>query len=92
MDIVLESVLSKQTDLENDMQLKFNAYTAMVTQLQAAEAKLRERTPAFTTLQGASVPVKPAKPRRMIFVLAITILVFVGDLTYVLKDYILGKN
>ena len=92
MDIVLESVRSKQTDLENDMQLKFNAYTAMVTQLQAAEAKLRERTPAFTTLQGASVPVKPAKPRRMIFVLAITILVFVGDLTYVLKDYILGKN
>lgn len=92
MDIVLESVRSKQTDLENDMQLKFNAYTAMVTQLQASEAKLRERTPAFTTLQGASVPVKPAKPRRMIFVLAITILVFVGDLTYVLKDYILGKN
>lgn len=92
MDIVLESVRSKQTDLENDMQLKFNAYTAMVTQLQASEAKLRERTPAFTTLQGASVPVKPAKPRRMIFVLAITILVFVGDLTYVLKDYILDKN
>lgn len=92
MDIVLESVRSKQTDLENDMQLKFNAYTAMVTQLQASEAKLRERTPAFTTLQGASVPVKPTKPRRMIFVLAITILVFVGDLTYVLKDYILGKN
>lgn len=92
MDIVLESVRSKQTDLENDMQLKFNAYTAMVTQLQASEAKLRERTPAFTTLQGASVPVKPAKPHRVIFVLAITTLVFVGDLTYVLKGYILGKN
>lgn len=92
MDLVLESVRSKQADLENDMQLKFNAYTAMVTQLQASEAKLRERTPAFTTLQGACVPIKPAKPRRMIFVLAITILVFVGDLTYVLKDYILGKN
>ena len=92
MDIVLESVRSKQADLENDMQLKFNAYTAMVTQLQAAEAKLRERTPAFTTLQGASVPIKPAKPRRMIFVLAITMLVFIGDLTYVLKGYILGKN
>lgn len=92
MDLVLESVRSKQADLENDMQLKFNAYTAMVTQLQASEAKLRERTPAFTTLQGASVPVKPAKPRRMIFVLAITILVFVGDLTYVLKGNILGKN
>lgn len=92
MDLVLESVRSKQADLENDMQLKFNAYTAMVTQLQAAEAKLRERTPAFTTLQGACVPIKPAKPRRMIFVLAMTMLVFVGELIYILKGYILNKN
>lgn len=92
MDLVLTSVRSKQDDLENDMQLKFNAYTAMVTQLQAAEAKLRERTPAFTMLQSASVPIRPTKPLRVFFVLAMTMLVFVGDLVYVLKGYFLGKN
>lgn len=92
MDLVLTSVRSKQEDLENDMQLKFNAYTAMVTQLQAAEAKLRERTPAFTMLKSADVPVRATKPLRMFFVLAMTMLVFVGDLAYVLKGYILGKN
>ena len=92
MDLVLTSVRSKLDDLENEMQLKFNAYTAMVTQLQAAEAKLRERTPAFTMLQSASVPVRASKPLRVFFVLAMTMFVFVGDLAYVLKDYILGKN
>ena len=49
-------------------------------------------TPAFTMLQSASVPVRASKPLRVFFVLAMTMFVFVGDLAYVLKDYILGKN
>lgn len=44
-EITLPSVQSKLEDIENDMQLKFNAYTALNTQLQQAEAKLQERTP-----------------------------------------------
>lgn len=58
MDVVLESYRAKQEDLENDMQLKFNTYTAMQTQLQQAKAKVQERTPAFTVVQSASVPIK----------------------------------
>ena len=30
---------------------------------------IEEKTPAFTTLQNASVPIKPAGPKRAIFVL-----------------------
>lgn len=82
-DIILESFKSKQEDLENDMQLKFNTYSALNTQLQAAKAKLQERTPAFTLLQGASVPQKPSKPKRLLFVLAIGFLTFIFDLGYI---------
>lgn len=74
-DIVLESFRAKQADLENDMQLKYNTYSILTTQLQAAIAKVQERTPAFTVLQGASVPVKPEGPRRMIFIAGMTFLV-----------------
>ncbi|MBQ8701383.1 MAG: chain-length determining protein [Prevotella sp.] len=74
-DIVLESFRAKQTDLENDMQLKYNTYSVLVTQLQSAIAKVQERTPAFTVLQGASVPVKPEGPRRMIFIAGMTFLI-----------------
>ena len=49
------------------MQLRYNAYTAHSTQLQAARAKLREETPAFTQIQSATVPIKPSAPKRMIF-------------------------
>ena len=71
--VSLRSVELKMEDMENDMQLKFNAYTTMNTQLQAAKAKVQERTPAFTVVKGASVPVKPAGPKRMLFVLGMLV-------------------
>ena len=70
-DVIMESVKSKMEDMENDMQLKYNQYTAYNTQYQASIAKLRENTPVFTVLQGASVPVKPAGPKRMLSILGI---------------------
>lgn len=68
-DIVLASVQSEIEDIENDMQLKYNQYTQYQAQYQASIAKLRERTPAFTTLKGANVPIKPSEPKRMFFIL-----------------------
>ena len=68
-DVILESVRSKVEDMENDMQLKYNQYTAMSTQYEAAIAKVREQTPVFTVLQGACVPVKPSSPKRVLTIL-----------------------
>ena len=82
--ISLRSVELKMEDMENDMQLKYNTYTTLNTQMQAAKAKVQERTPAFTLLKGAAVPVKPAGPKRMIFVLAVVFLTFIGTSIYVL--------
>ena len=77
--------------MENDMQLKFNAYTALSTQLHAAHAKVQERTPAFTILKGAAVPIKPTGPKRMIFVLAMLIFASIGVVIYIIKDDILAS-
>ena len=57
-DVMLQSYKMKEEDLENEMQLKYNIYQQVVEQLQLAKAKVQERTPAFTTIQSASVPVK----------------------------------
>ena len=83
-DVILESVRSKQTDLENEMQLQYNAYTQVAAQLQAAEAKVQEDTPAFTTLQSATVPVKKAGPARSKGVLFFVFLVFLGTTVWIL--------
>lgn len=57
-EVMLQSYKMKEADLENEMQLKYNIYQQIVEQLQLAKAKVQERTPAFTTIQSASVPVK----------------------------------
>lgn len=85
-DIVLQSQQSKQDELENEMQMKFNTYQAMSTQLEAMKAKLQERTPAFTTLKSATVPQKPAGPKRIFFVVTMLILSTITLSVWVTRD------
>lgn len=82
---VLVSYQTKLAELENDMQMKFNTYSVINTQLQTAKGKIQERTPAFTIIKGASVPVKPDGPKRMIFVFVMMILTFIVMSVYVVK-------
>lgn len=85
-DVLLRSVSSEIEDMENEMQLRYNTYSAMQTQYQAAVAKVQERTPAFTILKGAAVPVKHAGPKRMISVAMLTFLAAVVLTFLSLKD------
>lgn len=88
MDVTMTSVRSVIEDLENEMQLKYNIYSTMNTQRQTALAKIQENTPAFTTLQSATIPIKPAGPKRMIISLAMVVVVFVGMSLYFLRKEI----
>lgn len=84
-EVILESYKAKQSDLENDMQLKYNTYSTLNTQLQQAVAKVQENTPVFTVIKGASVPLLPAGPKRMSFVLIMMIFAMLGTVLYVCK-------
>ena len=83
-DIILQTVRQKQTDLENEMQLQYNAYQQVAAQLLAAEAKVQEETPAFTTLQSATVPVKKSGPKRAQMCLIFVFLAFLGTSAWIL--------
>ena len=83
-DIILQTVRQKQTDLENEMQLQYNAYTQVAAQLLAAEAKVQQETPAFTTLQSATVPVKKEGPKRAQMCLIFLFLAFLGTTAWIL--------
>ncbi len=83
-DITLPSYQSRLEDLENEMQLRYNTYTTITTQRDMAQAKVQERTPAFTTMQSATVPIKASAPKRMLFCLAMLFLVTCGTIAYLL--------
>lgn len=84
-NIALKSIELKMEDMENDLQLKYNTYTTLNTQLQSAKAKVQERTPAFTVIKGAEVPVKPSGPKRMIFVISCVLISFAVTSIYILS-------
>ena len=94
----MQSVRLKAEEMESEMELLFNNYTNLNNQLQAAKARIQERTPAFTILKGAAVPLKPAGPKRMLFVLCMLILAFMIITIIILRDDLIkiievrGKN
>ena len=87
-DVILQAFISERDRLEGDMSLKYQTYTAMKTQLEGAKAKLQEKVPAFTVLQGATVPIKPTGPKRMIFVIGMLILATIVCAGWVLRKEI----
>ena len=77
MEVELQSFKSKEEDLENEMQLKYNIYQQVVEQLQLAKAKVQERTPAFTVMQSATVPVKHSDRPKIVTLIIWMILGFI---------------
>lgn len=86
----LQEYRTQTQQLEENLSLQQTAYRMAQTQLQAAEAKLQERTPAFSTFQGASLPIKPSKPRRILFVLGMLALATIILGAWCLKDILLN--
>lgn len=86
-DLILQSYKAKQDEMENEMQLRYNIYNQCAQQLQIAKAKVQERTPAFTVIEPATVPLKKDGPKRMTILLVYIFLAIVLTSIYVLyKD------
>ena len=84
-DVMLMSAQQKQMDLENDMQLQYNNYTATSAQVIAARAKVQEVTPAFTPLQSATVPLGSTSPNKPQILLICLFLAVLGTTIYALQ-------
>jgi len=85
-DVNLQSVRSKQEELENEMQLQYNTYSQISQQMQLARAKIQERTPVFTQIQPATVSLRKSAPKRMTIVLVMVLLAIIFTSIYILVD------
>ena len=85
-NITLQSYQSRQNKLASEMGLKQNSLSAMETQLTEAKVRLQEKTPAFTTLKCSTVPVLPAGPKRVMFVLCMLFLASIVTAACLLRE------
>ena len=90
--IVLLSFRAEQERLQNEMNLAFQVYTQVAQQLQMAKAKVQEITPVYTVVQPATVPLRAAKPSKMLILVAFVFLAGVGSVGWILfvKDFVKG--
>ena len=83
-DMTLLTAKQKQDDLENEMQLAYNNFTATSTSVLTAKAKVQEETPSFTTIQSATVPLGPSGPNTKLIMLVCLFLAALGTTIYAL--------
>lgn len=74
----LQSVRLRRSDLEDELSLLRSVCQQLAGQVQQAEMKVQDETPAFTTIQNATVPVEKAGPGRAKIVFAFLFLVFLA--------------
>lgn len=89
-DIVMQSFRAKLDELENEMQLCYNVYNQVSAQMTSAQAKIQERTPAFTVIEKAKMPHKASSMPRMFIVIMFVFLGCIADGLWVcfVKDFL----
>jgi uncharacterized protein involved in exopolysaccharide biosynthesis len=82
--VVLASALTERERLQNDMNLAYQVYTQVATQLQVARAKVQEAKPVFAVVEPASVPLQPSGTSRKMVVIGFIFLALVAASAWVL--------
>lgn len=92
-DVVLEKYIAKRDELENEMQTAFTLMNQMSTQMQAAKAKIQERTPAYTMIKSAKMPYKASSMSRLMILALVLFVAMLADAFWVLflKDILKKK-
>ena len=81
---IFQSSSVKEEELENDMQIRYQAYAQIEQQIRTAKARVQEKTPAFTIIQNATIPNKASSTPRSLIVLLWMFLGTVGASLWVL--------
>lgn len=70
--------------LQNEMDLAYQMYNQMATQLQMVRGKLQEAKPVFAVVEPATVPLRPSAPNKMMILVGCMFLAFVGTAGWIL--------
>ena len=91
-NVILQSVRIEQERLQNDMNLAYQVYSNVATQLQMAKAKVQEAKPVFAVVEPASVPLLPSGTSRKMILLGVVFLAVAGAAAWVLFGEDLWKK
>lgn len=82
--VILQSALTERERLQNDMNLAYQVYSQVATQLQVARAKVQEAKPVFAVVEPASVPLLPSGTGKKIIFIGFVFLAVAGASAWIL--------
>ena len=82
--VVLQSALTERERLQNDMNLAYQVYSQVATQLQVARAKVQEAKPVFAVVEPASVPLLPSGTSKKVILVGFIFLAVAGASAWIL--------
>lgn len=91
-NVILQSVRIEQERLQNEMNLAYQVYSNVATQLQMAKAKVQEAKPVFAVVEPATVPLQPSGTSRKMILIGIVFLAVAGAAAWILFGQDLWKN
>lgn len=91
-NVILQSVRIEQERLQNEMNLAYQVYSNVATQLQMAKAKVQEAKPVFAVVEPASVPLRPSGTSRKMILVGIVFLAVAAAAAWILFGQDLWKN
>ena len=83
-NVILQSVRIEQERLQNEMNLAYQVYSNVATQLQMAKAKVQEAKPVFAVVEPASVPLQPSGTSRKMILMGVVFLGLAATDTWIL--------
>lgn len=83
-NIILQSVRIEQERLQNEMNLAYQVYSNVATQLQMAKAKVQEAKPVFAVVEPASVPLKASGTSRIMVIIFTIFIAVTGASVWIL--------
>lgn len=86
-NIISASYRTEQERLKNEMSLTFDVYTTLAQKLEQDKLRVQEQTPVYTVIEPASVPLRPASPKKPLILAGFIFLGLVGGIGYIfIKD------
>ena len=82
--VILQSALTERERLQNEMNLAYQVYSQVATQLQVARAKVQEAKPVFAVVEPASVPLLPSGTSKKVILIGFVFLAVAGISAWIL--------
>lgn len=70
--------------IQNELNVAFEVYKGLATQLEQTKINIEEKTPVFTVLEPVRIPEEKSRPKRVLVLMSFLFLGFISSVIYIL--------